>query len=133
MFDPDGFRPEDLDQVAERSREAVRRLSGLVGELADLKGEGESAGGLIGAVVDGGGRIQEVTLDPRAMRMDSRTLAEAVTEAVRAAQEDAARASQELLREVVGEDAPSLDPGDTQAWLDDVARSMGEAWSPDTH
>ncbi|WP_248961036.1 YbaB/EbfC family nucleoid-associated protein [Sphaerisporangium perillae] len=128
MFDPDGFRLEDLERVAEQSEEALRRLSGVFGDLRDVTGEGTAAGGLVRAVVDGGGRIGEVTLDPRVMRLDSRSIAEAVTEAVRAAQQDAQRKNEELLRDAMGGDAPSLDPAGTEAWLKDVTDAMGAPW-----
>ncbi|MEV6982924.1 YbaB/EbfC family nucleoid-associated protein [Sphaerisporangium sp. NPDC051017] len=130
MFDPDDFQLEDLDRVAEQSKRAVQRLSGVLGELRTIKGVGEAADGLVGAVVDGGGQIQEVTLDPRAMRLDSRSIAEAVTEAVRAAQQDARRRNDALLRDAMGGEL-AFDPQNldgVQSWLEDAARSMKDSW-----
>ncbi|MDH2425080.1 YbaB/EbfC family nucleoid-associated protein [Sphaerisporangium sp. TRM90804] len=124
MFDPDDFRLEDFDRVAEQSREAVRRLGGVLGELREVTGEGEAAGGLVSAVVDSGGRVQTVTIDPRAMRLDSRAVSEAVTEAVRAAQLAAARAGEDLLRDAMGHDLPPLDGDAAHQWLEDVTRTM---------
>ncbi|RCG32638.1 YbaB/EbfC family DNA-binding protein [Sphaerisporangium album] len=130
MFDPGDFQLDDLDRVAEQSRQAVQRLSGVLGELKTIRGVGEAADGLIAAVVDGGGQIQEVTLDPRAMRLDSRSIAQAVTEAVRAAQQDARRRNDELLRDAMGGDL-AFDPQNldgVQSWLQDAARSMKDSW-----
>ncbi|MFC4529509.1 YbaB/EbfC family nucleoid-associated protein [Sphaerisporangium dianthi] len=131
MFRPDDFRLEDLERVARQNEEAVQRLSGVFGELRTVKGEGAAAGGLVGAVVDGGGQIEEVTLDPRVMRLDSASIAQAVTEAVRAAQQDAQRRNAELLREATGGEPPSLDPASAETWLKDVADAMGAPWSDD--
>lgn len=131
MFDPDDFRLEDFERVAQESEEALRRLSGVFGELEAVRGEGTAAQGMVGAVVDGGGGIQEVTIDPRAMRLDSLTLAEAVTEAVRLAQGEARRSNEELLRAAVGEGVTPLDAAGIQSWLEDAARAMdgdGSAW-----
>ncbi|MET8155074.1 YbaB/EbfC family nucleoid-associated protein [Sphaerisporangium sp. NPDC005289] len=132
MFRPDDFRLEDLERVTRQSEEAVQRLSGVFGELRAVKGEGAAAGGLVAAVVDGGGQIVEVTLDPRVMRLDSASIAQAVTEAVRGAQADAHRKNTELLREATGGEPPSLDPADVDTWLRDVANAMGAPW-PDDH
>ncbi|GAA3812124.1 hypothetical protein GCM10022226_35980 [Sphaerisporangium flaviroseum] len=131
MFDPDDFQLEDFERIAQRSQEAVRRLGGVLGELGTLTGEGAAAGGLVGATVDGGGRIQEVTLDPRVMRLDSGSIAEAVTEAVRMAQDDAQRKNQEMLRAAMGEEVPTLDAAGIQSWFEEATRSMGEPLPPD--
>ncbi|MEV7908321.1 YbaB/EbfC family nucleoid-associated protein [Streptomyces anulatus] len=74
-------------------------------ELGAVTGVGQAADGLIRALVDHGGRLRDVALDPRVMRQDSRALAELITEAVRGAQDDAFRKSQELLASVLGDDA----------------------------
>jgi DNA-binding protein YbaB len=131
VFDPDNFELEDFERVAQRSKEAVQRLNGVMEELGAVTGEGAAAGGLVGAVVDGGGRMQQVTLDPRIMRLDSGSIAEAVTEAVRMAQDDAQRKNEELLRTAMGEEAPALDVAGIQSWLEEAARSMGEPWPGD--
>ncbi|MFC6087178.1 YbaB/EbfC family nucleoid-associated protein [Sphaerisporangium aureirubrum] len=121
MFDPARLGPDDFARVAEESMESVRRLGDALGGLAGLKGEGAAGGGLVGAVVDAGGRLEGVTLDPRALRMDSRSLAEAITEAVRAAQDDARARADALLG---APDVPALDG--MLAWLEETARAMGE-------
>ncbi|WP_405140186.1 YbaB/EbfC family nucleoid-associated protein [Sphaerisporangium sp. NBC_01403] len=131
MFDPENFRPEDFDRIAEESREALERLSGVFDGLGAVTGEGTAAGGLVGAVVDGGGQIREVTLDPRVMRLDSASIAEAVTEAVRAAQHDARLKNDEMLRDAMGGERLPTDPEGIRSWLDDAARAMGDPWSRD--
>jgi DNA-binding protein YbaB len=130
VFDPENFQLEDFERVSQQSKEAVQRLSGVLDELGAVTGEGAAAGDLVGATVDGGGQIREVTLDPRAMRLDSRSIAEAVTEAVRAAQHDAQRKNEELLRAAMGGEAPPLDMAGIQSWLEDAARSLTDPWPP---
>ncbi|MGN9842419.1 hypothetical protein ACTMTI_30275 [Nonomuraea sp. H19] len=51
-------------------------------------GAGETAGGLVGAVVGEDGLLARLRLDPRAMRFGSHELADYILGAVRAAQQD---------------------------------------------
>ena len=101
-LNPENLRLEDLDAVVRQSEETLRRLGGVFGELETVTGEGTGADGLARALVDGAGQIKEITLEPRIMRLDSQAVAEAVTQAVRAAQEAARRANEELLRAATG-------------------------------
>jgi DNA-binding protein YbaB len=78
--------------------ESARKLVGAVGapppdagaedETAELRGTGTSPNGLVTAVSTVGGKVESVTVDPRAMRLDSHTLGEQVAAAVNAALED---------------------------------------------
>jgi DNA-binding protein YbaB len=56
-----------------------------IGRLAEVRGTGEAAGGLIRVSVDGTGDIIELAIEPRAMRLGSQDIAEAVRAAFRAA------------------------------------------------
>jgi DNA-binding protein YbaB len=96
-FNPDNFQLEDLDRIFGQTQELMKNLEQVQDALADITGEGEAADGLIRAVVDGSGGIREVALNPRAMRLDSATLAEALTRAVREAQSDAKSKTAQLL------------------------------------
>ncbi|MET9343408.1 MULTISPECIES: YbaB/EbfC family nucleoid-associated protein [unclassified Nonomuraea] len=58
--------------------------------MADVRGHGEAADGLVRLEVVPGGALSGLTIDPRAMRLGSAALAEAVLEAARAAAADAA-------------------------------------------
>jgi hypothetical protein len=55
------------------------------GAAPELRGRGVGADGLIEAVAAADGRIESITVDPRAMRMDSQTIGAEVTTAVNAA------------------------------------------------
>ncbi|HEX2314105.1 MAG TPA: YbaB/EbfC family nucleoid-associated protein [Thermomonospora sp.] len=107
-FDPNSFRLEDLDKLSAQADQAMRRLAESAEALTEVVGEGEAADGLVRAVVDGGGALRSVDLNPRAMRMGSEELGRAVTVAVTAAQADAQRRVQELLTAAMGEhEAPT--------------------------
>ncbi|MFE3451296.1 YbaB/EbfC family nucleoid-associated protein [Nonomuraea sp. NPDC059194] len=95
----------DLDRMLSESERSLRRIREATAEFERVTGAGEAAEGLVRASVDHTGRLREVTLDPRAMRQDSATLADSVTQAVRAAQDDASRQGQELLDAVLGDQA----------------------------
>jgi DNA-binding protein YbaB len=101
-FDPNNFQLEDLDRIISQGREAMRNLEKAQDSLAEIAGVGEAADGMVQAMVDGTGGIQKVTVNPRAMRLDSQSLAEEVTLAVRAAQEDAQNKTSQVLGAVLG-------------------------------
>ncbi|MEV0967297.1 YbaB/EbfC family nucleoid-associated protein [Microtetraspora glauca] len=107
-FDPATVRPEEIDRIIRQADRSLRDLTDAMERLGEVTGEGDAAGGMVRAVVDGEGMIQGVRFDPRVMRQDSETLAEAVVDAVRAAQGDARRKTAEVLGPVLGES-----PGDS--------------------
>ncbi|GAA3004960.1 YbaB/EbfC family nucleoid-associated protein [Streptosporangium longisporum] len=126
-LDPGGLRPEDLDAVIRNSEETLRRLGDVAVELKTVTGEGTGAGGLARALVDGAGQIREITLEPRIMRLDSQAVAEAVTEAVRAAQQDASRANEELLRAATGGEPVTLDMDEARRRFEDIGNDLARA------
>lgn len=82
----------DAEEFHRSMEEALDALRQVRANPADpdtaVRGEGEAAHGLIRAVALSGGRIEAVTVDPRAMRLASQDLAEGVTAAVNAALDD---------------------------------------------
>jgi DNA-binding protein YbaB len=86
--------------------EMRRRLSGMLdnlsrlrdaqAQLAELQAQGEAADGLVGVTVGPTGALINVRIDPRAMRLDSQTLAESIVEAARNATAQASEKSSEL-------------------------------------
>ncbi|MWA00801.1 hypothetical protein F8568_010500 [Actinomadura sp. LD22] len=124
-FDPARFRPEDVDRLAAQADDALRRLSASTEEMVNLTATGEAAGGLIKATVDSSGRIKRIALNPRALRMDSETLAESLIEAIGAAQDDARDRVQEMVAELMA--ATGLPAKvDTEAVLEKVG-AIGDA------
>ncbi|MBG0815336.1 YbaB/EbfC family nucleoid-associated protein [Planomonospora sp. ID82291] len=96
-FDPENFDPDDLDRVIRDAEQAMSRLADVQEELAGIRGRGTGAGDLIDVVTDATGRVERIDLNPRVMRMDSRTLAEELMSTIRSAQEDGERRARELL------------------------------------
>jgi DNA-binding protein YbaB len=118
-FDPARFRPEDVDRLAAQADDALRRLSASTEDMAALTATGEAADGYVRVAVDSSGRVTRISLNPRAMRMDSESLSEALLDAIGAAQEDAQRRKQEMVAELL---AASGLPAkiDTEAVLEKV-------------
>ncbi|MFD1929877.1 MULTISPECIES: YbaB/EbfC family nucleoid-associated protein [Nonomuraea] len=116
------FDPDHLDRMVGESEQALRRLGEATTELPSITGSGQTPDGLVRATVTHAGRLLDLAMDPRAMRQDSGTLAESITRAVQAAQDDAARRCQELLTSLLGDATPA--PFDLDAFRDrlDAAR-----------
>ncbi|WP_431915727.1 YbaB/EbfC family nucleoid-associated protein [Nonomuraea jabiensis] len=91
------YTDDDVDKLLRDNERELTRLAAAAAELQLITGKGESRSGLTTAVVDADGRLQSVVFSPRVLRLDVRTLAEEVVQAVRQAQEDQGRQAQELL------------------------------------
>lgn len=86
--------------------ELRKRLADMVGQVSQLRDaqaeltrmltEGEAADGLVGVTVGPTGALTDVRIDPRAMRLDSQTLAESILEAARVATERSVERANEL-------------------------------------
>ncbi|WP_246365650.1 YbaB/EbfC family nucleoid-associated protein [Nonomuraea rhodomycinica] len=90
-------------------------------QLAELRGQGEAANGNVRVEVAPGGALLGVKIDPRAMRLDSEELSEAIMDAFTRAAEDAARRMSdivepltdrvEVFNEAMQGRMPRLEPG----------------------
>ncbi len=111
---PANWRDGDLERDAEHAGRILewveeagqRALDGVVGE-------GEAGDGQIKVTTTVDGRVRDVAITRRAMRLDSRSLAEELLLAVHRAQDDAERKSRELVDEALGEVLPdgAFEPG----------------------
>lgn len=102
MTDQDG-------RLAGYEREIYSRLAqarDLSQRLAEVRGVGDAAEGLVRVEVTPGGRLVDLRLDPRVMRLDSQRLTEAIRTAAARAEEDAAR---RIERETADEPTTSWD------------------------
>jgi DNA-binding protein YbaB len=124
-FDPAAFRVEDLQRLTSQADEMMKRLNESSEQMADLVGEGEAADGLLRATVDSGGRIKEIDINPRAMRMDSKTLAEGLTEAIAAAQDDVASRSEGMVTDLLASYGlpTKVDPAEALERIDTVGQA----------
>ncbi|MFI7635670.1 YbaB/EbfC family nucleoid-associated protein [Nonomuraea sp. NPDC049400] len=119
-LNPGGIGPDDLERVAREADQALRQLSGLQDRLDTVRGTGTSADGLVVASADGSGRIDSIKLNPRAMRMASEELAEALLRAINAAQDDCARQTNGLIAD------SGVDVGGNQAAYEAMERQVLE-------
>lgn len=86
-----------LEQVIEQSRAAMHHLREANRLIGEAEGTGEAAQGLIRATADGRGGLIKISVNPRALRLDTRTLGAEVTRAVQAAQEHAGQVTGEIV------------------------------------
>lgn len=111
--------------MADRSSDQGSPVTDILGRLAEARGSGEAAGGLVRAEVDGTGDLVGLVIEPKAMRLASEDLAEAVREAIGLARTQV----RESLAEMAPEPGRALggDVGTTLARLGTEAQSrLGE-------
>ncbi|MFD0887459.1 YbaB/EbfC family nucleoid-associated protein [Streptosporangium algeriense] len=97
MFDSTDFGLEDLERVSRDAERQMLRLAEIEGELAEVRGTGTGADGLIGVTVGPSGRVEKIDLNPRVMRLDSHTLAGELMRAIGAAEDDRENRAKEIL------------------------------------
>ncbi|MEV4322835.1 YbaB/EbfC family nucleoid-associated protein [Microbispora rosea] len=114
-----GQHSGDLDQDAERAARIEAWLEDGQREIEAVTGHGRAADGRIQAVTTVYGQVREVVIEPRAMRLPSRTLAEEVLLAVHRAQQDAERQSRQMVSDALRELAPgeSFGPDAVDEWF----------------
>ncbi|TQS17709.1 YbaB/EbfC family nucleoid-associated protein [Microbispora hainanensis] len=110
-MNPADIREEDLARAEEQAERVHAWAERARGDLEEITGTGEAASGQVTATVSAEGTVLDVTFGPRAMRLDSRTLAEEVRAAVSRARLDAARRTRELIRDGL----PGFDPDEAAA------------------
>ncbi|KQY56664.1 MULTISPECIES: YbaB/EbfC family nucleoid-associated protein [unclassified Nocardioides] len=94
------IKPEtDMKRMLEQMTAQVEKTKAVAREVAELQVEGEVAEGHIKVTVTATGSLVGVHLDPKAMRMPSEDLAEAIVEASRVATQNAAVRVREIWAE----------------------------------
>ncbi|MGW5266420.1 YbaB/EbfC family nucleoid-associated protein [Microbispora sp. NPDC004025] len=110
-MNPADIREEDLVRAEEQAERVQAWAERARADLEEITGTGEAASGQVTATVSAEGLVLDVAFGPRAMRLDSRTLAEEVRAAVSRARLDAARRTRELIRDGL----PGFDPDEAAA------------------
>lgn len=82
------IRTDDLDALMRHSQEQLGRISELQERLREVVGTAASEDGTVEVSFGHDGQLRDLTLNPRAMRRDSATLAETLTQVIRAAHND---------------------------------------------
>jgi DNA-binding protein YbaB len=134
----------EVDRYLNQTLANLQRLTEVQRQLAELRGEGFGADGLVRAEVGPGGNLQALDLNPRAMRLDSASLSEAIMAAVRDATRQVGEKATELVGDLTGDGdrtamadlfagrvpQPGPAAGDAERGADAVGRSddpVGEA------
>ncbi|WP_188189327.1 YbaB/EbfC family nucleoid-associated protein [Nonomuraea sp. SYSU D8015] len=112
-MDPGNIRDQDLDEIGRQGERMLAWLETAQEELDRIVAVGKGPSGQVKAAVDPNGRVLEVTFGPRALRMDSKTLAEEVLAAVRLGREESERQVHDLMREAL----PGYDPAEGNAQI----------------
>ncbi|WP_329106434.1 YbaB/EbfC family nucleoid-associated protein [Micromonospora sp. NBC_01699] len=107
----------NLDDLAEYAHQQVARIQRMQEDLADQYGTGESPRGYVRARTGPGGALQELRIDPGALRLSAEDVAAEVTAAIGAAQREYADRANEIITPVLAA-APSKDS------LDDLDAGM---------
>jgi DNA-binding protein YbaB len=98
----------ELNRIAAQAQERLAHAAQLRDRLADLVGRGQGADGLVRVVCTPTDPVHEVHVDPRAMRMVSTDLAEAVRAAAHEARRDLDEQTRAITRELVDRDDDPL-------------------------
>jgi DNA-binding protein YbaB len=96
-----GFGVPELDRQLDQLVENMGKVEELQGKLAEVVGTGEAADGRVRVSSDNTGRITQVEIDPRAMRLPSDDLAAAITEAAQLAFDDISKQASDLMTEMM--------------------------------
>ena len=74
----------DMQQILQQAQQMQQQLMSAQQELADAEVTGSAGGGLVTAVMSGGGELKSLTIDPKVVDPDDvETLADLVVAAVR--------------------------------------------------
>ncbi|MEV4626558.1 YbaB/EbfC family nucleoid-associated protein [Micromonospora sp. NPDC049523] len=98
----------NLEDLAEYAHQQVARIQRMQDDLADQYGTGESPRGYVRARTGPGGAIQELRIDPGAMRLSAEDVAAEVTAAIGEAQREYGTRANEIIAPVLAA-APSED------------------------
>jgi DNA-binding protein YbaB len=101
-----------LDRLLEDTRRVLDEMRSAGGEPPEegdeLRGEAEAADGQVRAVAVAGGRLESLTVNPRAMRLGSEALCEQIVAAVNAALDDLRARTAERAAAAGGADPAAL-------------------------
>jgi|SRR5215467_4143369 len=97
---------DDVAGAIDRAERTVSAMQDLKRQLAGLTGTGEAAAGQVRVTWAAAVGLDRIWIDPKAMRLGSQALAEAVGTAIRAAIADLQRQTAEMIGEKVGAGSP---------------------------
>jgi DNA-binding protein YbaB len=93
---------EQLERMLRDSERRMQQLSEVEAKLAEVTSRHTSEDGAVSVELGGDGTLRHLEINPRAMRMDSFTLAERITEAFNAAQQGLQEAVGRAMADTLG-------------------------------
>ncbi|MFG1948419.1 YbaB/EbfC family nucleoid-associated protein [Nonomuraea sp. NPDC048826] len=93
----------ELDRLMTEFRANSQEFSDVMGQVGEVVGRAATQDDRIQVRVSASGQLTALHIDPRAMRMGSRELADTIMDLSRRAAEDAARRLMEVTRPYLGE------------------------------
>ncbi|MEU8249394.1 YbaB/EbfC family nucleoid-associated protein [Nonomuraea sp. NPDC048916] len=100
----------DLDRLMAEFKANSRELSDVMEQVGEVRGQATSADDKIRVQVSSSGQLTSLRIDPRAMKLGSQELADAIMDAARRATEDAARRLMDVTRPYLGDDRQGDQP-----------------------
>lgn len=98
------FANIDVDKLIGGAQQRMARMQEMQARLADVVGRAEAEQGRIKAAFTATGGLTELEIDPRALRMPAKELAETIRTTVQEAAQDLQRRISALMGEVFGDD-----------------------------
>lgn len=93
---------EDLERIARESEQRMRQLSEMESMLADITSRYVTEDGMVAVELGADGTLRQLEINPRAMRLDSHSLVELITEAFNGAQKGVQEAVGQAMSEALG-------------------------------
>jgi DNA-binding protein YbaB len=91
-----------LTDLAEYAHNQIERIGRMQHDLAEYVGQGQSPRGYVRAQTGPGGALQDLRIEPDALRLPADDVAAEVSAAVGAAQRDYAHRADEIMTPVLG-------------------------------
>ena len=95
----------NLGKMMKVAAEMKRRMPEVQAKLEQAEHTADAGGGAVGATVNGKGKVRDVRIDPSVLadgQLDAEILGDLIKAAISAAQEKAALATAEAMRELTG-------------------------------
>ncbi len=130
----------DLDTSIAQAYERGAAATDVQRRIAEVRGTGDSEGGLVTAVVSGAGELVDLRIAQEALRLGPGRLGEAIVAAARHATDDARQRGYTLLALALGDEAAAEveradrsepDPGSDTATTSVAATPAGPGTAPD--
>lgn len=104
------FANIDVDKLLNGAQERVAKMQEMRERISELVGYAQDEEGMVKVTYTAAGGLDQLELNPRAMRLASQDLSERIRTAVREAAEDLQRKMREVTQETFGDRPDLRDP-----------------------